>query len=234
MATIGLDITGTVTVKLDPETTLAMGSLETAVRQLTLALRMHTTAMDRHLPAPEADRQTLDTASSVVIQHVAADAPPSNDVSHETQIVTAPAETIDKVRSSTPKPEAVASKVWYTEERKAKLRAMYPSSSTPAEIMTALRALPGPALPVWGTIQTYAIQSLRIHRKEAPAGTSRLAHAMTIPGNTPIDLSKPIPVDFGTARAKASLWGVDFKAWSDLAALNQHALRIGHPQFIRE
>lgn len=186
-----LEITGT--IKLDPETLLAIGSLETAIREL-----------------------------SIQIQGTRLVTPIAADVERAESQFTAP-----------PPREKPSPAVWYTEERKAKLRAMYPDKRvTPADIVKALVALPGPALPKWGTIQTYAIQSLGVRRTEE-TGPSRLSQAMTMPTGA-IDISKPIPVDFPTARAKASLWGVDFNTWNDLAVLNQHAMRIGHPQFVRE
>ncbi len=45
--------------------------------------------------------------------------------------------------------------------------------------------------------------------------------------------AEPFVADFEQIAAKAGEWGIWFKTWEDLGAINRHAARIGHPGFTR-
>lgn len=141
---------------------------------------------------------------------------------------------------------------WCTPERRAALIRMYQSNVRLPVIKQELEKLSGSHLPSAASLQTFAIQVLRVKRdksiptfkRSAPvpptdgaarirANSDAFARAMTLP-KQPIDVSTPIPVDFQTASAKAATWGLEFTSWADLTALNEKAHRIGHRPFCQE
>lgn len=58
---------------------------------------------------------------------------------------------------------------WATDARRDVLRRMYPSDVRGSAIMAELQKLPGPDLPKWEVVQTFAIQSLRLKRSDPQA-----------------------------------------------------------------
>lgn len=151
-------------------------------------------------------------------------------------------------------PRADWNPAWATPERRAALIKMYGANVRLPVIKEELEKLPGSHLPSPASIQNFATQVLHARRdpslatftRSPPvpppdpellrirANSANFAKAMTLPKKETLDTSAPIPVDFGTARAKAASWGLEFRTWSDLALLNEKAHRIGHRLFCQE
>ncbi|MEJ0017509.1 MAG: hypothetical protein WDN25_13280 [Acetobacteraceae bacterium] len=139
-------------------------------------------------------------------------------------------------RAEVRRPAAPAPKPhWCTEARRAVLRRLFDSPATPGQIKTALGAEPGPNLPNWDGIATYANVVLKLRRGQvAPVAPSALAGAMQPPPAEPPDTTTPIVTDTTTIRAWAAQRGVTFNGAADLAAVNATAHRIGHRPFAIE
>lgn len=58
----------------------------------------------------------------------------------------------------------ISKREWLTEERKECLRMMYGNSEKSAVIMRNLASLPGPSLPTWDTVRSYAYKILGARR----------------------------------------------------------------------
>jgi hypothetical protein len=213
----------------------------TAMHEVAVAIQAHASAiteadartawlsdMDQLIGRQKAEQQptppVVETVKPPVPAAPISKAPPP-------AVVSAPKAAPAAVPSAPTKPGA-----WATDERKTALRLMYPADTHNDKILAELVRLGGPPLPPWPTIQTYAIQTLHLKRKDPnqlrrlAAGPSAFARAMEQPRAAP-DTTTPIVTDAETIRARVAAWGKQFSGPADLAGINAHAKRIGHRPF---
>lgn len=142
-----------------------------------------------------------------------------------------------QIKAAEQKTPAAKKQHWCTDERKAVLIELYPTSRTPVSILTELRQLPGPEVPSWGNVGSYAAVTFGLRRPQsAPTAPSKLARAMTMP---PQDEAipkayEPIEVDFDQVAQWAGSSGITFKTWDDLPHVNAKREALSIPTFKRK
>lgn len=135
-----------------------------------------------------------------------------------------------------------------TDARKALLRETWPAGVDTAEIQRRWTALPGNAAdgrligifaaglglkrPPGFRSKRRRLQAEGVKLRAAPAQVfGKPAPISLQPPKHPAGAMTPIVTDVATIRARVATWGKQFSGQADLAAINAHAARIGHPPF---
>lgn len=158
---------------------------------------------------------------------------PNNDLVREVQAEQAKPPLPQNAPVTSPRPAAGS---WISPERDALALRLYNDGVATKVIFEQVIALPGPIPSSIATVMT-RINSLGGRRPSQPAPdppqtkNEVMARIGALPA--PASARPPITTDLNTIIAKAATWGIQARTWDDLPRINEHASRIGHPQFVR-